>query len=227
MQILNSDGSAAAAVATVQDALLIISCESLSKIGLPSKLDAGILNSWRASENPCHIAVDMGPVYLDWEAVPLATKVNTLTVNLGPPAPVPAVCLSVGNPHAVIFVDDVEVIDLGVIGPQLENHQLFPDRANISFVNQIAPNKFRMRVWERGGGITFACGSGACAVGVAVHRSGRGSRRNEIIMDGGSVFIDWQDDGTVGGRVIMSGPVAYAFDGILSDSLGGLLRNSI
>ena len=81
-----------------------------------------------------------------------------------------------------------------------------------------------MRVWERGVGITYACGSGACAVGVAVHRSGRGSRNTEIFMDGGSVFIDWQDDGTAGGRVIMHGPVAYVFDGILSKNFNGLLR---
>jgi diaminopimelate epimerase len=81
-----------------------------------------------------------------------------------------------------------------------------------------------MRVWERGGGITFACGSGACAVGVAVSRSGRGARRNEIIMDGGSVFIDWQDDGTLGGRVIMRGPVAYVFDGVLHGDLLALMR---
>ena len=81
-----------------------------------------------------------------------------------------------------------------------------------------------MRVWERGGGITFACGSGACAVGVAVSRSGRGARRNEIIMDGGSVFIDWQDDDTPGGRVVMRGPVAYVFDGVLHGDLLALMR---
>ena len=154
----------------------------------------------------------------------MANEANTLSVDLGPPAPVPAVCHSVGNPHAVLFVDDAEAIDLDNVGPPLEHHPLFPERANISFAHQIGPNKFRMRVWERGVGITSACGSGACAVGVAVHRSGRGSRNTEIIMDGGSVFIDWQDDGTVGGRVIMRGPVDYVFEGILSPSLIGLLR---
>ena len=226
MQILNSDGSAAAACGNGARCVADHIMRELGKDRLVIETDAGIIRSWRASENPSHIAVDMGPVYLDWEAVPLASKVNTLSVYLGPPAPVPAVCHSVGNPHAVMFVKDAEVIDLANIGPQLEHHPLFPDRANISLVHQIAPNKFRMRVWERGGGITFGCGSGACAVGVAVHRSGRGSRCNEIIMDGGSVFIDWQDDETVGGRVIMSGPVAYAFNGILSAQLDGLLRVS-
>ena len=227
MQILNSDGSAATACGNGTRCVADHIMRERGQDRLSIETDAGILQSWRAAENPNHIAVDMGSVYLDWEAVPLASNANTLSIDLGPLAPAPAICHSVGNPHAVIFVDDAEVIDLANIGPQLENHSIFPDRANISFVHQIEPNKFRMRVWERGGGITFACGSGACAVGVAVHRSGRGSRRNEIIMDGGSVFIDWQDDGTAGGRVIMRGPVAYVFNGTLSARLDGLLRFSI
>ena len=147
-------------------------------------------------------------------------------VDLGQVAPAPAICHSLGNPHAVMFVDDIEAVDIGVIGPKLEHHLLFPNRANISFVHKIGPDQFRMRVWERGVGITLACGSGACAVGVAVYRSGRGSRRTEIIMDGGSVFINWHDDGTAGGRVIMRGPVTYVFEGILCEHLEGLLRDS-
>ena len=154
----------------------------------------------------------------------MASEANTLSVDLGPVATVPAVCQSMGNPHAVLFVDDAEAVDLDTVGPQLEHHPLFPERANISFVHHVGPDKFRMRVWERGVGITIACGSGACAVGVAAHRSGRGSRRTEIVMDGGPVFIDWQDDGTVGGRVIMRGPAAYVFDGNLCANLDVLLR---
>ena len=158
--------------------------------------------------------------------MPLASPADTVAVDLGVLAPVTAVCHSMGNPHAVLFVDNVEAVDLAHIGPQLEHHPVFPDRANISFVTMVGPDQFRMRVWERGGGITFACGSGACAVGVAVKRSGRGARRNEIIMDGGSVFIDWQDDGTSGGRVIMRGPVAYVFEGVLHGDLLALMRTS-
>ena len=227
MQILNSDGSEAAACGNGTRCVADHIMRTLGQDQLTIETSAGILQSWRAGENPGNIAVNMGSVYVDWESVPLANKVNTLSVDLGPLAPVPAVCHSLGNPHAVLFVDDAEVIDLANIGPQLEHHPLFPDRANISFVHQIEPNKFRMRVWERGGGITFACGSGACAVGVAVHRSGRGSRNTEIVMDGGSVFIEWQDDGTVGGRVIMRGPVVYVFDGNLCERLDRLLRAGI
>ncbi len=224
MQIFNSDGSTAAACGNGTRCVADHVMRQLGQDRLVIETDAGILKSWRSAENPSLIAVDMGSVYLDWQAVPLAKEMDTLSVDLGPLAPVSAVCHSLGNPHAVMFVEDAEMVDLAHIGPQLEYHPLFPERANISFVHQIGANKFRMRVWERGGGITFGCGSGACAVGVAVYRSGRGSRRNEIFMDGGSVSIDWQDDGTAGGRVIMCGPVSYVFDGILSTKLDGLLR---
>ncbi len=224
LQIFNSDGSAALACGNGTRCVADYIMQEFEQDRLVIETDAGILQSWRSVECPNQISVDMGPAYLDWAAVPLAKKANTLSVELGPPAPAPAVCHSVGNPHAVLFVDDAEAIDLNNVGPPLERHPLFPKRANISFAHQIGPNKFRMRVWERGVGITLACGSGACAVGVAVHRSGRGSRNTEIIMDGGSIFIDWQDDGTAGGRVIMRGPVAYVFEGILSKNLNGLLR---
>ena len=224
MQIFNSDGSVVAACGNGTRCVADYFMRKLGQDRLAIETDAGILQSWRAAENPSRISVDMGPVYLDWKAVPLLNEMNTLSVDLGPVAPVPAVCHSIGNPHAVLFVDDAEMVDLANIGPQLEHHPIFPDRANISFVHQIGANKFRMRVWERGGGITFGCGSGACAVGVAVHRSGRGSRSNEIVMDGGTVSINWQDDGTAGGRVIMRGPVDYVFDGILSPNLSGFLR---
>ena len=226
LQILNSDGSEAMAcgngIRCVADYVMQeFGCDQIA-----IETAVGVLRGWRQVGNNGDVSDDMGPVHLDWASVPLADEVNTLSVDLGPPAPVPAVCHSMGNPHAVLFVDDVEAVDLGDIGPQLEHHPLFPDRANISFVHQNGPDQFRMRVWERGSGITFACGSGACAVGVAVYRSGRGSRSSEIIMDGGSAFIDWQDDGTVGGRVIMRGPVAYVYNGILCERFDRLLRLS-
>ena len=224
LQILNSDGSMAMACGNGTRCVADLIMREFKQEQLAIETDAGILQSWRSVEYPNHISVDMGSAYLDWADVPLTNEANTLSVNLGPLASVPAVCHSVGNPHAVLFVDDAEAIDLDIVGPPLEHHPLFPERANISFAHQIGPDKFRMRVWERGVGITFACGSGACAVGVAVYRSGRGSRNTEIIMDGGSVFIDWRDDGTAGGRLIMRGPVACVFDGILSTNLDGLLR---
>ena len=222
MEILNSDGSQATACGNgtrcVADFVMPAGGSSIL-----IETAAGVLMAQRDAKTG-HIAVDMGPAHLGWQDVPLARKMDTLAVDLGPSAPVPAVCHSIGNPHAVLFVDDAETIDLVKIGPALEMHPLFPDRANISFVHQLGESRFRMRVWERGGGITLACGSGASAVGVAAHRVGLSGRINEIVMDGGMVTIDWQDDGTDSGQVIMKGPVACVCRGHLSDELDQCLR---
>ena len=222
MEIWNSDGSQSAACGNgtrcVADFVMPPGRSSIS-----IETAAGVLMARRDAKTG-YIAVDMGPVHLGWQDVPLASKMNTLAVDLGPLAPVPAICHSIGNPHAVLFVDDVEAVDLARIGPALEMHPLFPDRANISFVHQLGTNRFRMRVWERGSGVTLACGSGASAVGVAAYRVGLSGRVNDIVMDGGIVTIDWQDDGTDSGRVIMQGPVAYVCRGHLSDELDQCLR---
>ena len=222
MEILNSDGSQAATCGNgtrcVADFVMPVGISTTS-----IETAAGVVLAQRNSKTG-HISVDMGPAYLGWQNVPLASQMDTLTVDLGPPAPVPAICHSLGNPHAVLFVDDAEAVDLAQIGPVLETHPLFPDRANISFVHRLGANRFRMRVWERGCGITLACGSGASAVGVAAHRSGLSGRVNDIVMDGGTVTIDWQDDGSESGRVIMKGPVAYVCRGQLSTTLEKSLR---
>ena len=222
MEILNSDGSQAAACGNGTRCVAdFVMPEGESSTSIETA--AGVLMARRDAKTG-HIAVDMGPAHLGWQDVPLASEMDTLAVDLGPLAPVPAICHSIGNPHAVLLVDDAEAIDLAKIGPALEMHPLFPDRANISFVHQLGENCFRMRVWERGGGITLACGSGASAVGVAVHRAGLSGRVNDIAMDGGVVTIDWQDDGTESGRVIMQGPVAYVCRGQLSHELDHCLR---
>ena len=222
MQILNSDGSDAAACGNGTRCVADYVMRDLGRDKISIDTASGLLQSWRPAAAPDHIAVDMGPVRLDWQQVPLASPQDTLAVDIG--GAVPAVCHSMGNPHAVLFVDDAEAVDLARLGPLLEHHPLFPDRANISFVHKLGEGRFRMRVWERGGGITYACGSGACAVGVAIARAGHGARHNEIIMDGGSVFIDWQEDETPGGRVIMRGPVAYVFEATLCPALTALLE---
>ena len=222
LEIVNSDGTHASACGNgtrcVADFVMPAGSAATS-----IETAAGVLKARRDAKTG-HIAVDMGPAYLAWHDVPLASKMDTLSVDLGPPAPVPAVCQSLGNSHAVLFVDNAEAVDLAKIGPVLETHPLFPDRANISFVHQLCAHRFRMRVWERGGGITLACGSGASAVGVAAYRAGLSGRVNEIVMDGGTVTIDWQDDGSESGRVVMQGPVAYVFHGQLSDALDQCLR---
>ena len=117
--------------------------------------------------------------------------------------------VSMGNPHYVIFVDDVDAIDVAHEGTILENHPAFPQRANIEFA-EMRPDGIRVRVWERGSGITQACGTGACAVAVAACKTGRAGRKNRIIMDGGVLEIEWREND---GHVYMTGPAEFVFEG--------------
>lgn len=160
-------------------------------------------------------------------------KVDTVTVDMGSPAdytpgggtggrpadeqPVEAggerfcgTVVSMGNPHLVIFTDDIAGIRLEKVGPLLENHPLFPDRTNVEFAQVLEDGKIRMRVWERGSGITQACGTGACATAVAAFLTGRAGRKTEIVMDGGRLDIEW-DAAT--GHVMMTGTAVKVFDG--------------
>lgn len=168
--------------------------------------EAGILSAWREADE---IAVNMGPARLDWQDVPLAKAMDTLAVDVGLAGLPPAICLSMGNPHAVFFVEDAEAIALAEIGPQIEHHAFFPERTNVEFAAALGPDHWRMRVWERGVGITDACGSGACAVAVAAAQTNRGGRACQIDLDGGRLSLRWQEDGAV----IMRGQTAISFRG--------------
>ena len=144
-----------------------------------------------------------------------------LDLAIGPAsAPVLAdpVALSMGNPHAVFFVDDVDAIDIATVGPMLEQHPLFPERANIGIAQVIAADRLRLRVWERGAGLTQACGSGACAAGVAAMRRGLVERTVGIEVDGGRLVIEWRESD---GQVVLTGPVATSFSGVLDAGLIG------
>src|SRR6185312_2074604 len=116
---------------------------------------------------------------------------------------------SMGNPHATFFVPDLSAIPVEALGPELEHDPLFPDRANIGFAQVLAPDHIRLRVWERGAGLTRACGSGACAALVNAHRRGLTGRRATLVMEGGDLEIEWRADG----HVLMTGPVATSFIG--------------
>ena len=157
------------------------------------------------------VTVDMGPARLDWQDVPLVRPMDTLHLDLshGPLAD-PAAC-SMGNPHATFFIPDVTALDLQTIGPALEHDKIFPDRANIGFAQILSPEKIRLRIWERGAGLTLACGSGACATAVNAHRRGLTHRRVQIIADGGVLDLEYRADG----HVLMTGPVATSFAGTL------------
>ncbi|MEO1550322.1 MAG: diaminopimelate epimerase [Pseudomonadota bacterium] len=154
------------------------------------------------------IRVNMGPPERAWQDIPLAHEVPDL-INLpldGAPGAV-----GMGNPHCVHVVEDVGAIALAEIGPQVEHHPLFPQRTNVEFVQALSRSEARLRVWERGVGITLACGSGACATAVVAHLKGALERQVTLHMDGGPLALDWREDG-----VWMTGPTALTFEGTLS-----------
>ena len=156
-------------------------------------------------------------------------KVNTVTVDMGRPTdmkeqPIEAdgqkftgTTVSMGNPHLVTFVDDITQINLPEIGPELENHHLFPDRTNVEFAQIVCKDTIRMRVWERGSGITQACGTGACATAVAAFINELTGRKSDIIMDGGTVTIEWDE---ASGHILMTGPATKVFDGEIEEIEG-------
>jgi diaminopimelate epimerase len=154
---------------------------------------------------------DMGPARLGWAEVPLARAMDTLHLPLAAPGVADPAACSMGNPHATFFVPDLDALDLAAIGPALEHDPIFPDRANIGFVQVLAPEHLRLAVWERGAGLTLACGSGACAALVNAARRGLVGRRATISLPGGDLVIEWRGDG----HVLMTGPVATAFTGTL------------
>jgi diaminopimelate epimerase len=215
MRIRNPDGSEAGACGNATRCIASLVADEAGKDRVVVRTIAGELpverlpgGLWRA---------DMGPARLGWRDVPLARDVDTLhlPIALGPVAD-PAAC-SMGNPHATFFVDDLDALDVATIGPLLERHELFPDRANIGFAQVEAPDRIRLVMWERGAGMTLACGSGACATIVNAARRGLTGRRATVVLPGGPLEMEWREDG----HVLMTGPVATAFTGELDLSRYG------
>lgn len=199
----NSDGSRAGACGNATRCVCDYVMRGRDQVTLTTA--RGTLAARRGADGL--ISVNMGHPQRDWRDLPLARDVDTLHLPLaGDP-----VGVGMGNPHAVFFVPDAEAVDLAVVGPALEHDPLFPARCNIEFASLIAPDHLRLRVWERGAGITLACGSGTCATVVAAHLRGLTGRRVTVQADGGTLQVDWREDG-----VWLTGPVAYVFDGVLS-----------
>jgi diaminopimelate epimerase len=159
------------------------------------------------------IEVDMGPVRTGWDEIPLAEPdADTARVDLAVgPLNGPA-CCNVGNPHATFFVLDADGVDLEALGPRIEHNRRFPERINVGVCTVEAPDRLRLRVWERGAGLTRACGSGACAALAGAVRRGFADRRAAVRLDGGTLVITWREDD---GHVLMRGPATRVFDGTL------------
>ena len=215
MRILNPDGSEAEACGNGTRCVASLVAGETRRRAVAIETVAGLLV---ATIDAAGIAtVEMGVPRLGWRDIPLSREMDTLHVDLrhGPLAD--PVCTNMGNPHASFFVDDAEAIDLATLGPELEHDKLFPERANIGVAEVRDHQTIRFRVWERGAGITRACGSGACAAMVAARRRGLVGERATVLLDGGTLDIAWPGKGSV----LMSGPVALSFEGTFDVALIG------
>jgi len=207
----NADGEEVAACGNGARCVGWLLMQSSGKDRIVIETKAGRLIAERAGERL--VSVDMGEPGLDWTQIPLAEAHDTraLGVSLHPALSQAPGCVSMGNPHVVFFVPDIETAPVTEAGPAIERHPLFPERVNVGFAQVKDRGHIRLRVWERGAGLTRACGTGACAALVAAARRDLTDRAATLELDGGELFIEWREDG----HVIMTGPAAVDFAGEL------------
>ncbi|GAB4232362.1 MAG: diaminopimelate epimerase [Kiloniellaceae bacterium] len=217
MRIRNHDGGEVGACGNGTRCVAALVMGELGREAITIETTAGLLQAKAAGDG--RVTVDMGEARLDWRDIPLAPveggERDTLHLGIENGPLKDPVGVSMGNPHAVFFVEGVESLPLAELGPALEHHPLFPERANIGAAEVIGDNKLRLRVFERGVGETRACGTGACAAAVAAARRGLTGRKVEVLLTGGPLTIDWLENG----HVEMTGPVATAFRGELNGAL--------
>lgn len=220
MTIFNKDGSQAESCGNGTRCVAYMLTREQPRETLLLETAAGRLDCWRLDDT-C-FTVDMGRPRLAWNEIPLRDPFHDtrgIELQIGPiDAPIlhtPS-AVNMGNPHAIFFVEDCEAYDLGKIGPLLEHHPVFPERANISLAEVISRGHIALKVWERGAGLTLACGSAACAALVAAARKGLTDRRATVSLPGGDLVIEWRESD---GHVLMTGPVEFEFETVLEPSL--------
>lgn len=201
MRIFNADGSEVAACGNATRCVPLFVGH-----GVTIETQAGLLDAQLSGDGA---SVDMGAPRFDWDAIPLAYAMDTLSMpasweDLPPPAAV-----NVGNPHVIFFVEDADAVDLGAIGPEIEHDPLFPQRVNVNVASLAGDNHLKLHVWERGAGLTRACGTGACATAVAAIRRRLVTAPVTVTLPGGDLVIDWHE----GGTITMTGPATEAFRG--------------
>ncbi|MDF1720038.1 MAG: diaminopimelate epimerase [Minwuia sp.] len=209
MRIDNSDGSSAGACGNGTRCVGRLLLDELGTNEVRIDSPGGMLTVSRAADGL--FTARMGQPRFGWQDVPLAHEVDTLHTPLSQDGLSDPVALSMGNPHVVFFVDDAEAVDLASVGPGIENHALFPDRANVSVASRREDGSFRLRVFERGAGITSACGSGTCATYAAARARGLADGPVRIDLDGGPLWMDMDAEGAV----LMTGAASLSFHGIL------------
>jgi diaminopimelate epimerase len=210
MRIWNANGSEVDACGNATRCVAWLLMEEGGASSRRIETPAGILYAERRGEN--RITVDMGSPLLRWEEIPLARAMDTAQIDFEAGGLSGAGAVSMGNPHVIFFVNDVRAVPIETLGPKVEHDPLFPQRVNVGFAEVRSPSQLRLRTWERGTGLTKACGTGACAAVVAAHRQGRTGRQVEVLVDGGSLEIEWRagDD-----RVLMTGPIELEATGEL------------
>jgi len=209
----NADGEEVSACGNGTRCVGWLLMQSSGKDQILIETKAGRLGATRAGERL--VSVDMGAPRLEWAEIPLAEPHDTRALELRlsdhPALAEPPGCVSMGNPHVVFFVADVDTAPVAEAGPLIERHPLFPEHVNVGFAQVKDRGRIRLRVWERGAGLTKACGTGACAALVAAVRRELTDRSAVMELDGGELFIEWRDDG----HVVMTGPAAVDFAGEL------------
>jgi diaminopimelate epimerase len=218
MRIYNPDGGEAQACGNATRCVASVVMDERKTDLVTVQTVAGLLESQKTgvgSNGLPVISVDMGLARLDWRDIPVREACDTkhMPVGIGPLQD--PVGTNMGNPHATFFVDNAAAIPLGELGPKLEHDRFFPERANIGVAQLLGEDRLRLRVWERGAGITLACGSGACAAVVAASRRGLVPRKADVVLEGGTLSIEWLRDD----HVLMTGGIAVAFKGELDRSL--------
>ncbi|MBI5130893.1 MAG: diaminopimelate epimerase [Rhodopseudomonas palustris] len=221
VRIYNNDGSESGACGNGMRCVASQMFAGTDQQGLTFETRAGLLNCWRGPADG-QFTVDMGEPKFGWQDIPLAEEFRDtrgIELQIGPiDAPIlhtPSV-VSMGNPHAVFWVDDVEAYDLDKFGPLLENHPIFPERANITLAHIVDRDHITMRTWERGAGLTRACGSAACATAVAAARLKRTNRIVEMTLPGGQLTIEWRERDN---HVLMTGGATFEFEGRFDPAL--------
>lgn len=201
MRIFNADGSEVGACGNATRAVGLLH-------GAPARIETGG-GIVAASPVENGISVDMGEPRFAWEEIPLAYAMDTLSMPVGWDGLDAPVAVNVGNPHAVFFVADCDAVDIAAIGPEIEHDPLFPERVNVNVATVDARDAIRLHVWERGVGLTRACGTGACATAVAAMRRSLCDREATVTLPGGTLRIAWGDDD----RIRMTGPASESFRG--------------
>ncbi|WP_274627157.1 diaminopimelate epimerase [Arvimicrobium flavum] len=227
VEILNSDGSSAQACGNGMRCVVQALAADTGQKVFTFETVAGILNAEEHADGT--ISVDLGKPRFGWQDIPLAEEfrdTRAIELQIGPiDAPVlhsPSV-VSMGNPHAIFWVDeDVWSYDLDKFGPLLENHPIFPERANITIAQVTSPDSMVIRTWERGAGLTRACGSAACAAAVAGARTGRTSRTVRPTAPGGELTVEWRADD----HVVLTGPAEWEFSGTFDPATGTWARET-